>query len=106
MAPVAPISSDGHSVGAEPTVTWKPGRDSRIICITFSMFPELSLMLVLAGGHYHQSRQAGMAGRHRRARPRWHDRARRKRIPHAGAVVFASARQALCGARLAVGPRR
>src|ERR1035438_1540669 len=49
MAPVAPISSDGHSVGAEPTVTWKPGRDSRIICITFSMFPELSLMPMIFG---------------------------------------------------------
>ena len=34
---------------------------------------------VLAGGHHHEARQAGVAGRHQRAGPRWHDLARRDR---------------------------
>src|ERR1017187_6734058 len=49
MAPHAPISSDGQRVGAEPTSTWNPCFTSRIICMTFSRLPELSLMAITLG---------------------------------------------------------
>jgi len=40
-------------------------------------------------------RQAGLAGGHRRSRPRSHDLAQRKRVSRAGAIVPASNRRAL-----------
>ena len=49
IAPHAPISRDGHSVGAEPTSTWNPCLTSRINCITFSRLPELSLIAMMFG---------------------------------------------------------
>src|ERR1035437_6422485 len=49
MAPQAPINRDGHNVGGLPTSTWKPCCTSRIICMTFSRLPELSLMAMMLG---------------------------------------------------------
>ena len=52
-------------MGAEPTSTWKPSFISRIICITFSMLPELSLMAMMFGmlaqlvDHVHRNIDAG-----------------------------------------------
>ena len=48
-APTAPTTNDGHNVGALPTSTWNPGFTSRIIFITFSRFPELSLIAMMFG---------------------------------------------------------
>src|SRR5436190_14157403 len=48
-APTAPTENDGAIVGADPTSTWNPGLHSRIICMTFSMLPELSLMAMIFG---------------------------------------------------------